>query len=156
MIDEITMYYFILFLILVFHLKKWLTVLKSMASCVMTVHAWHTSPWAEDLGENLPGLLPPAHSLLVSYPHHDIHCTILCQICVLSRAFDFCPPLAPLEEVVKNLVKKVNVIILTGMVGTLDPQVPVVQQILRQNDQKQFGQWLQFWPGPHRNLWKSY
>ena len=44
----------------------------------------------------------------------------------------------------KNLVKKVNVIILTDMVGTLDPQVPVVQQILRQNDQKQFGQWSQF------------
>ena len=85
---------------------------------------------AEDLGEDPPVLQPPIQHL-VTCPHPPLHRPILRQIRVVPRTFDFVQvavvplvgldPLARLEEVPKNLVKKFNFGIFTCRVWTLYP-----------------------------------
>ena len=79
------MNYVILFLILVLHPEKRLTVRYGYGELhhhrTRPEHiAMHCDVIAEDLGENPPpGLWPPVQGL-VMYPHPPLHCTIFCRI----------------------------------------------------------------------------
>ena len=105
------MNYFILLLILVLHLEKWLTVLDSELRHHRTrpEHiAVHRDVVAEELGEDPPVLQPPIQRL-VTRPYPPLHRPILRRIRVVPRTFDFVgvaavplvglDPLARLEEV---------------------------------------------------------
>ncbi len=124
---------FILLLVLVLHLKKRLPILdgelrhhRARPEHIVV----HRDVVAEDLGENPPGLQPPIQRLVMC-PHPPLHSPILRWIHVVPRTFDFVGvaavalvglyPLTRLEEITQNLVENINVGILTGRVGTLDP-----------------------------------